>query len=119
MSVTLSRRLAYEIVNKGVSVNDVTEVLKTYKLLSLLPSILKAVSQLHSVNVLQETILIESPFTLSPKALARIKRIVGNDIADHELTISKKLLSGFRARFRGKLYDVSAERIIRQLVDSK
>jgi F0F1-type ATP synthase delta subunit len=59
--------------------------------------------------------MIEAPFALSDDAIRKVKRIVGNDMADHEVTINKKVLSGFKARFRGTLYDGSAERIIKQL----
>ncbi len=112
--MTLSRKLAHLMVEKNVHIDDVMELLTKYKLTSLLPSILKAVSQLGGDKQAADTLHIESPFPVSQAALAKIKRIVGNDMAPHEVTINTKLLAGFRARFKGKLYDGSAERIINQ-----
>lgn len=114
--MTLSRKLAQVIVEKNVKVTDVVELLRTYNLLSLLPSVLKAVKQARNNEKAKDTIAIESPFALSEKSIARIKRVVGNDIAEHSVSLNKELLSGFRARFREKLYDASAERIINQLL---
>ena len=62
-----------------------------------------------------DSIIIESPFPLSDDSIKKIKRIVGNDIAEHEVMINPQVLAGFKARFRGTLYDGSAERIIKQL----
>ena len=113
--MTLSRNIAETIVKKGASVEMVVETLRTYKLLSLLPSIKKAAEQMKRSESGSEAIAIESPFPLDETALARIKRIVGNDLAPHAVTINPDLLAGFKARFKGMLYDGSAERIIKQL----
>ena len=115
--MTLSRKLAQLIVEKGVAIDDVAETLRTYKLLSLLPAISKAVMQFSKDESARDTVHIESPFNLSADAVAHIKRLVGNDMAQHEVTINKNLLAGFKARFKGKLYDGSAERIISQLTN--
>jgi F0F1-type ATP synthase delta subunit len=114
--MSLSRDLAHIIIEKGVSVKNVEKVLRAYKLLSLLPFVLEDVKRLEQNTKVRDTIAIESPFPLSEKAIARVKRIVGNDIADHAVTINKSVLSGFKARFKGRLYDASAERIIKQLI---
>ena len=113
--MTLSRKLAQLIVEKNVSVDAVAETLRTYKLLSLLPSVARAVSQLSQDESARDTIRIETPFPMSSETIAHIKRIVGNDIASHSITINTNLLAGFKARFKGKLYDGSAERIAKQL----
>lgn len=113
--MTLSRTLATMLVNKGLSVSDLVEVLGKYKLLSLLPEIKRSAALLYNQAKLSDTIMIESPFPLNEEAVSRIKRIVGNDLAVHSEIYNRDLLSGFKARFRGKLYDGSAERIIRQL----
>ena len=116
--MTLSRNIADMIVRKGVKIADVEEALRSYKLLSLLPSIKKAVEQMYREEGSKESIAIESPFPLDEKALSRIRRIAGNDLAPHTFTINKNLLAGFKARYRGTLYDGSAERIIRKLLNS-
>lgn len=116
--MTLSRSLANLIVHKGVHVEDVVESLRAYKLLSLLPSIKSEVEQMLAMNQKDDAIAVESPFPLDEHALARIKRVVGNDLAPAAITINTDLLAGFKARYRGRLYDGSAERIIRQLLNS-
>jgi F0F1-type ATP synthase delta subunit len=113
--MTLSRKIAELIVRKNLSIGDVVEKLQEYGLVPLLPSIREAVLKMTHDKGSEETIRIESPFPLDAVALARIKRIVGNDLANTEVTINKNILAGFKARFKGKLYDGSAERIIRQL----
>lgn len=116
--MTLSRKLAELIITKGVSVHDMEEALRRYNLLSLLPSIKKEAEQMIRAKEGGDTIAIESPFPLDDQALARIRRIVGNDLAPASVSINTDLLAGFKARYRGKLYDGSAERIIRQLLNS-
>lgn len=116
MATSLSRKLATLIVKNNISVSDVSESLAKYKLLSLLPSIGKEVKQMNENNSLLDTISIESPFEINETAIDRIKKIVGNDLAPYQVTINKNILAGFKARYKGKLYDGSAERIIRQLI---
>lgn len=113
--MNLSQKIAKFIVEKNLDIDSVVEVLRSYKLLSLLPSIKEAIQKMDSNTAVRDTVLIESPFEVSDEALKSIKRIVGNDLAPHEVTINKELLAGFKARFKEKLYDASAERIIRNL----
>lgn len=112
--MTLSRQLARLIVEKNVPLEDVIERLKSYNLLSLLPSIKEAVRKLSKDESARDTVHIEAPFPLSSESVARIKRIVGNDLAPHEISLNPNLLAGFKARFKDKLYDGSAERIINE-----
>jgi F0F1-type ATP synthase delta subunit len=113
--MTLSRKLAKLIVEQGVSVEDVVTTLTTYNLLGLLPAVLDRVVEISSHKKANGVIAIEAPFTLSDEAIAHIKKITGNSDVEHEVTINKNILAGFKARFRGTLYDGSAERIIKQL----
>jgi F0F1-type ATP synthase delta subunit len=113
--MTLSRKLATLILEKNISVSDITEMLTKYKLTSLLPTILREVKQMNKGESKKDMILIESPFELGEKAIAHIKKIIGGE-APHEVTINKNLLAGWKARSNGMLYDGSAERIIKQLV---
>lgn len=115
----LSRKIAEVIVRKGAKIDDVVDALRSYKLLALLPSIKKAVEQMNRDEHLEESIAIESPFPLNEKAIAQIKRLAGNDLALHSVTINKNLLAGFKARFKGKLYDGSAERIVQRLINNQ
>ena len=113
--MTLSHKIAKLIVEKNIRTEDVVESLRTYNLLSLLPSITDQVKRMSKDETLRDTVQIESPFELSDEAISHIKRIVENDLAPHQVTINKNILAGFKARFKEKLYDGSAERIIKQI----
>ncbi len=115
--MNLSHKIAKLVVEKNVKVDDVVASLQTYNLLSLLPSILEQAKRMNKGVSLRDTIQIETPFELGEKAIGHIKRAVGNDIAPHQVTINKNILAGFKARFKEKLYDGSAERIIKQLTN--
>ena len=117
--MSLSRKLATHIVEGTASVTSLVELLTKYKMLSLLPSIQKAVKQMLLSSQKVDTLMIESPFPLSTPALERILGIVGDPHAITEVTIQKSILAGFKARYKGKLYDGSAERISKQLLGSK
>lgn len=111
----LSRKLAKLMIEKDISVDDIVHTLSTYNLLGLLPSIRKTVIEMASRTSTNDTMMIESPFILSDDTVLHIKKITGNENIKHEVIINKSILSGFKARFKGILYDGSAERIIRQL----
>jgi F0F1-type ATP synthase delta subunit len=112
----LSRNIARLLVEKKVTLDEVVSMLRGYKMLGVLPSVEKAVKEIHEGENDKSTMKIESPFPLSDDAIATIKRIVGNDIASHEVTINEALLAGFKVRFKEQLYDGSAERITKQLL---
>lgn len=113
--MSLSRTIAQKIVEKNIPAKAVVEVLGVYKLLSLLPSIKKDLEKISKNKDEHGKIHIESPFPLTEDALARIRRIAGNDLAETSVTINQELLAGFKARWKGRLYDGSAQRIIKQL----
>ena len=113
--MTLSRKLAQLIVEKNISVEDVASMLTKYNLIGLLYPVKENVEEMLSHSKRGDTLSIESPFPLSDDAVNRIKHMTGTEKALHEITINKNILAGFKARFKGKLYDGSAERIIKQL----
>lgn len=113
--MTLSRKLATLIVEKNISVEDVTNILLKYNLVGLLPAVQERVIEIASHKKSGDTLTIESPFPLSEDVVMHIKSMTGQDKVPHEVSINKNLLAGFKARFKGKLYDGSAERILRQL----
>lgn len=115
--MSLSRTLAIQILSKKVTVSTVIELLTKYKMLPLLPSVKQAVVQISSQPNTRDSIMIETPFPLTDASIQRIKRIVGNDIVEHHVVINKNVLAGFKARFKGILYDGSAERIIKQFTE--
>lgn len=112
----LSRTIATLLFQGKTTLPLVIDLLTKYKMLALLPSIMKALTKLNSFSGKENTIVIESPFALSEGSVQKIKRIVGNDIAEHSIVINKDVLAGFKATFRGVRYDGSAERIIKQLL---
>ena len=112
--MSLSRSLAGQIIKDESSLPKIIELLTKYKMLPLLPSVKQAYIQMSAVSNSNDVIMIESPFVVTDDSVKRIKRIVGNDMAEHRVAINKDLLAGFRARFKGVLYDGSAERIIKQ-----
>lgn len=116
--MSLSRNIAKLLSTEHTTFSDVIAVLTKYKMLSLLPSIKQSLVQMSSRVDTEDTIMIETPFLLSDDAVKKVKRIIGNDTAGHEVIINKSILAGFKARFRGTLYDGSAERIIKQLMNS-
>lgn len=114
--MSLSRRIAQVMIEKNISVDDVVQALQKYNLVGMLPSIKRNVIQMTSQTKVGDTIMIEAPFAVSEHAITHIKNIIGNTSSPHEVTINKNILAGFKARYKGKLYDGSAERIIRQLI---
>jgi F0F1-type ATP synthase delta subunit len=112
--MTLSRKLAYHLLKHEESFPHVIDLLTRYSMLALLPSVKRDLEILKQDNDRYDTMNIESPFPISDDSLKRIKRIVGNDMATHVVSLNKNLLAGFRVQFRGMVYDGSAERIIKQ-----
>ncbi len=114
----LSRKLAKLILMKQASLASVIELLTKYKMLSLLPSVHQALLQMSLQVGKKDILMIETPFPLNVDSIKIIKRMVGNENAEHEISINKNILAGFKARFKGVLYDGSAERIIKQINNS-
>jgi F0F1-type ATP synthase delta subunit len=113
----LSRKLAILILEGKASLDDVVVLLEKYDLLTLLPFIKQSLVQLSHGAHKEGTMTIETPYPLSEKSLARIKEIAGDAHAPHTVIISKKILAGFKAKYKGMMYDGSAERIIRQIIN--
>lgn len=115
--MSLSRRLATLIIEKRTTLEDVIRLLTKYKMLSLLPLIKQSLIRIGERSSRDNTLIIEAPFPLSEEAIKKVRSVVGNPQEDHIVVINKNTLAGFKARFRGKLYDGSAERIIKQLIN--
>ena len=114
--MTLSRKIAQLIVTKNLSIDEVKNVLTKYKLLGLLPAIKERVGEYANSEKSSNTLSVESPFPLTDDTLKHIKGLVGEGDVPSEVIINKNILAGFKARYKGKLYDGSAERIIRQFI---
>lgn len=115
--MTLSRTIASLIVHKNLKVEDTVEILRTYNLLSLLPEIKESVKQMTERQGEENSISIETPFSLGAEALSKIQHMIGGSQAPVRVIINKNILAGFKARYKGKLYDGSAERIIQELIN--
>lgn len=116
--MTLSRKLAHIIVSKEIPIDTVIILLTKYKMLGLLPSLKKSLLELSLRSENRNTIMIESPFALSLESIHKIKKIAGNDLAPHDVTINKNLLAGFKARYKEILYDGSAERMLKTFINN-
>ena len=115
--MSLSRTIAQSIVKNNLPLESVVERLKTYKLLPLLTPIMHHLRVLEKQSSREDTLEIESPFPVSDESLAVILKKSGSKKeSKYHITITPSILAGWKARYRGKLYDGSAERIIRQLV---
>lgn len=113
----LSHSIAKTIIKNNIKIDVVIDVLRKYKLLSLLIPIKRHLEKLEKMESTEGTLRIESPFMVSPESLTRILEITDGKNAHHEVVINKDILAGFKARYKGKLYDGSAERIIKQLTN--
>jgi F0F1-type ATP synthase delta subunit len=113
----LSRKLATLLIDGKATLADVVALLTKYKMLSLLPSIKHALTQMASAKSVEETILIQSPFPLTESSVSHIRTIIGDKDAQHRVVINKNVLAGFKAKFKGMVYDGSAERIIKQFIN--
>ena len=114
--MNLSRKIAKLLVKDNVPLSSVVEMLTKYKMLSLLPLIQRSVEEISKGEGKRERVQIESPFPLSEDAIAKIKMLTGGEKADHDVTINKSLLAGFKARYKEILYDGSAERIVKNFI---
>ena len=72
---------------------------------------------MSQVSLRNDTIRIESPFPLSVPALETIQKMIGVIGVETKVTINKSILAGFKARYKGILYDGSAERIIKEITN--
>lgn len=113
--MTLSRNLAHMLIKNRTSVDDVVAVLAKYKLLSVLPSVLSSIKQQARSTLSENMLRIETPYPLSEQSISAIKSITGGDA--HTISINEALLAGFKARFKGKLYDASAQRVLEELTN--
>ncbi len=113
----LSRKLALYLLEGKATISEVTFLLEKYDLLTLLPSIKQSLIQMSFTVNRDEVIMIETPHNLSEDSIGVIKKIIGNSGAPHVVSVNKKVLAGFKAKFRGMMYDGSAERIIRQITN--
>jgi F0F1-type ATP synthase delta subunit len=114
--MTLSQTIAQTIWKHHSNIDDVVMVLKKYKLLPLLLPVKHHLEKIATMESKTDVVRIESPFPLSQESLASIIERTGSSTAKSEVTINKDLLAGWKARYQGKLYDGSAERIVNQLL---
>ena len=113
----LSRKLALYILEGKATVADVVDLLTKYDLLTLLPFIKQSLVQMSAGAHREGTMTIETPFALSDTSITRIKEIAGDTSAPHTVIINKTILAGFKAKYKGMMYDGSAARIIKQITN--
>lgn len=112
--MSLSLSIAKHLEKSPTSVGTLYEVLSKYKLVALLPEITRILKRKQKIEEGEEMVQIESPFPLSKESIDSIKTLVDAKSKEHSIKITPELLAGFKAKYRKKMYDASAERIIKQ-----
>lgn len=112
--MSLSRTLAQTLFTKNISSSSLERVLSKYNLESLLPSIVKELRAIKKSKSTNETLRIETPFALNDEAVKHIKGLLGAHDAVHNISINKDLLAGFRAHYKGVVYDGSVSRALKE-----
>jgi len=112
-----TKAFAILLFSGRIEVNALTAFLEKRKLFSLLPGIQKELALLEERKKKSGMVTIESPFTPDENAKAHIHKLIGVEAGAEDILVENKaLLSGFRALYKGKSYDASGERIIRELI---
>jgi F0F1-type ATP synthase delta subunit len=111
---------AFSLFQKGFSVEKITQAVKdvliAYKQESLYTSFLKNFKKLLERQNEFETFFIESPYPLHPETQARVIKAITNDPNPSVVyKENKDLLLGFRASYRGQVFDASAKKYITNL----
>ena len=115
---TIAKMLLIE-VEKGTSLDVLLEktkqTLTKYKLQAVYPSVLKAFEEQLLVLKKNQTLYVETPYSLDEEAILNIKKITNTTTADIVQIHKPQLLAGFRAIVDGKVYDASASAYISEL----
>ena len=93
--MTLSRTIAQTIVKKNMHIDTLVEVLESYNLLQLLPSIKKELLHYEAHLRDENALVIETPFLLTQKSLDSIHEIIGAKSDTATITFVEDLLAGF------------------------
>lgn len=110
--MSLSLSIARTIRAHNLSLADTEEVLRKYKLLSLLPLIYKHLLREKKEEEKKSVVQIESPYSLSAETVSIVKKRLNAEDKEHNIVITPELLAGFRAKYNDVLYDGSAKRIV-------
>ncbi|MEN9337714.1 MAG: hypothetical protein RIQ41_28 [Candidatus Parcubacteria bacterium] len=113
--MTLSRKIAHTVIEQEVGSETLLATLSKYNLESLLPSIVAEMKKLVRMEDGSAALHVESPFPLDERALAHIVSLAEAQGAPIITSHNEELLAGFKARYKGMLYDGSAERIVHAL----
>lgn len=116
---TIARSMKSQI-EKGVQIETVLakteEVLKENKQHLFFVPALQYLSGLLKRDQNFDTLVIQSPFDLEAVQIDQItSKITGKVDARITTLVNKSLLAGFRATYRGKIYDGSARQYITKL----
>ncbi len=107
-------------IEKGVDIEVVLskteEVLKENRQQMFLPGALECLSVLLKRDQDYSTLVIQSPFLLEESQADQIsKNLTGEPKTRRTLQINQDLLAGFKATYKGKVYDGSARQYITKL----
>lgn len=114
--MSLSQKIATSVYTHKINAEELSSVLKKYKMSALLPEIKKILNVLERKDREGREMKIETPFPLGDEALLHLKKKVAGEDVHHRIVINKNLLAGWKATHNNTLYDASAERIIKQFI---
>lgn len=112
----LSRTLATLLYKEKIHVHGVLAYLSQHNLTSLVRPVLLHMQKLKRIEDERNTLRIESPFPLERTSVKAITHLVGEEVHAVTETLKPELLAGFVARYKGKEYDASAQRIITNFI---
>lgn len=107
-------------IEKGVDIEVVIskteEVLKENRQQMFLLGALECLSILLRKDQDYSTLVIQSPFSLEDQQVDQISnKVTGESNTRRDMQINKNLLAGFRATYKGRVYDGSARQYITKL----
>lgn len=112
-------RVALQNIEKGVALASVLQAirdtLKKYKLENLYRGTLLQIKQGLEKSLRDKTLYVETPYELSAENIKKIESIVGDTDGRSVQKVDQSLLAGFRAVYKGKVYDASAKSHITNL----
>lgn len=107
------------LVNDGMSENDAFakffDYVQANNLEFQLPQILRHLERISQDEQEFGRVQVQSPFPLDDSVITAIKMRLGAQDADVAVSQEPQLIGGFRAMYKGMLYDASMQNVLKQL----
>lgn len=114
----IGKHAFFELLN-GESANNVAEALNVFlterNLRQLLPDIIRHVERELEESKKQDVVKIISSHDLSTKLQNEIRNSIDAEDAEIETSVDPQIISGFIARYKGRLFDASGKRQLESL----